>query len=235
MDRAKVIKYSLIAAAGIGAGIGIYFIIKATRRKRTKDAVDTLIDLFQKESELTQSQIDRLRFVFDIENYQLPPNIQKALDDNRELIKKAVDYFKAKDVNRYFNTIATIKSRLSPAVLPDFEFALNMAYDVVRKFERFDMDGNTLFSRLRNFVTPSREMIQLVGTYAWVVSPLALVLAPRYVQYSENVKNNPEYTIIKDLYANPNLSKNRLKLFDEIWKIYSGKPFFVSEIKNVKA
>jgi hypothetical protein len=237
MDRSKIIKYALIAAAGIGAGVGIYFIVKSLRRKNTQDAVDALIELFQKESELTPAQIERLRFIFGIENYKLPERLQKPFDNNLKEIEKAGRFLRDKNSAAYFATINAINNKLPADAKSDFAASLDILYFVIGKTKTLETDSNKLAARVGRLVKPSVDMVNSLGNYAYLIAFLPALFSSSLTEFTQDsaaVKNNPDYIVLKDLYSSKAYTPDRLKLFDKFWKAYSGKPFFVSEIKNVK-
>lgn len=235
MDKRLKIVIGVVAVAGLATGG--YFLYRYVRRRKDREAVEGLLELFRKENKLNPSQIDRIRFIFDIENYELPGNLSKAFKDNLDLITKAGLYARNKNAADYFSTLNTIKNRLPSDARPDFEAATAILYAVKTRLNQISDDSNSLLNKIGRFVKPGVDFADRFGKYAQYVAPLAAVIGsglPEYVQVSEAAKSNPSFIVMRDLYNNTAYTKDQLKLFDKFWEVYNGSPFFKSEVQNVK-
>lgn len=219
LNRNTLIFFSVILVAGLG--IGAYFFVKKRKQQGFRKEIDGLLELAKKESKVSDAQVERMRFVFNIENYKLPKPLQDALNSVMPDIIKARQTLKSGDYAGFWREVEAILNKLKEPEKSEIFNAFQLTRQTLSKLHTYETDAKSLAEKAGALTNAALFALAL---------PLDRIsLSVFNIQQSvldRIKKDSVPGKVFSDLYTNDKYSKNTLKIFNELWKVYSGNYFF---------
>ncbi len=193
----------LVTGLAVGIPAFIYF-----RKKNNEQEVFALTQLAQEEGKLTPAEVQRIRFLYNLKNYQLPAAYQSAWDNSKGRVQAAISSFRSGNLQQAYSTINNISQTLPAAVKPDFE----QAYKLFIELTSAMMDLQAKANHNSWLMQAASIGHQTNNVLKWVpIPPLMLVAyintwtgVDKGLKEYAAIKNNPIYLVMKKIIFDSN-------------------------------
>ena len=220
---------SILVASAIGLGVYLYF--RKKKKESQQDEIQKLIALAKKEAGLTEEQIEKMRFLFNIESYKLDTKLQKAFDKAKPQMLEAVKLLHNGKFTAYWKEVEKIYNSIEEPYRTQIGKAFNLTRQVVDKLNSYTIESQSIGNKIKSGTSVGLLLMSMPLSIMGISGLATSVAAKELSKNLAQSVSTPEGQVLRDLYTNKNYSKTTLKLFNELWKIYSGKPFFNMNLK----
>lgn len=224
-----------VVVTGLAVGIPAFIYY---RKKKNEGEVIALTELARQEGKLSSEEVQRIRFLYNLKNYELPAAYQTAWNNSKARVQAAISSFRSGNLQQAYALINNISQTLPASVKPDFEKAYQLFIELTSAMMNLDAKakhdswliksatiGHQVNSVMKwNFLAPPLMLVAYINTWTGVDKSLQEYAA---------IKNNPIYLVMKKIIFDKNYNFNTLKIFDLIWQLAKGENFFSVNAKSV--